>query len=36
MANALKNKYTVESWTLCVPRELTAHERQWWGRKIRE
>ena len=36
MANALKNNYTVESWTLCVPRELTAPERQWWDRKVRE
>jgi hypothetical protein len=36
MTNALKNHYTVESWTLCVPRELTAPERQWWDRKVRE
>lgn len=36
MTNAEKNHYTVESWTLCVPWELTAPERQWWDRKVRE
>ena len=36
MANANKNGYTIESWTLCVPWELTAPERQWWDRKVRE
>lgn len=36
MGNAAKNGYRVESWTLCVPLELTAPERQWWDRKVRE
>ncbi len=36
MSNAAKNGYQVESWTLCVPLELTAPERQWWDRKVRE
>ncbi len=36
MANAVKNGYTVESWTLCVPWDLTALERQWWDRKVRD
>ena len=36
MANAERNRYAVESWTLCVPWELTAPERQWWDRKVRD
>jgi hypothetical protein len=36
MRNAAKNGYQVESWTLCAPLELTAPERQWWDRKVRE
>ena len=34
--NAGDKSYTVESWTLCVACELSAPERQWWDRKVRE
>jgi hypothetical protein len=34
--NAADKSYTVESWTLCVACELSAPERQWWDRKVRE
>ena len=35
-AIAIPEWYQVESWTLCVPLELSAPERQWWDRKVRE
>jgi hypothetical protein len=34
--NARDYDYTVESWTLCVACELSAPERLWWDRKVRE
>jgi hypothetical protein len=34
--NAADKSYTIEAWTLCVACELTAPERQWWDRKVRE
>jgi hypothetical protein len=36
MKHATDNSYTVESWTLCVACELSAPERLWWDRKVRE
>lgn len=36
MKNATKHRYTVEAWTLCVACELSAPERRWWDRKVRE
>jgi hypothetical protein len=34
--NAADKNYVIESWTLCVACELSAPERQWWDRKVRE
>jgi hypothetical protein len=36
MQSAAREKYIVETWTLCVPRELDAKERRWWDNKVRE
>lgn len=36
MKNAQTHGYEVEAWTLCVACEMSAPERQWWDRKVRE
>jgi hypothetical protein len=35
MYHAREHDYVVESWTLCVPRELDGPERKWWDGRVK-
>ncbi|WP_431813075.1 hypothetical protein [Kocuria sp. cx-455] len=36
MKHAKANKYRVDAWTLCVACELSAPEKKWWDKKVKE